>query len=123
MTRNRSRTSPFLMFTVVGCAATCVGAIVLARRFQLEGWIAYLIAVNAVTLILYAYDKAAAVGGGIVRVPEIVLHVGALVGGTPGAFAGQRLFRHKTIKRSFQAVFCIVFVVQVVVVGLIVWYG
>ena len=61
---------------------------------------------NAFTFLLYGVDKAAARRGGR-RVPENLLHLGALMGGWLGALLAQRLFHHKTGKRSFQCVFLI----------------
>jgi uncharacterized membrane protein YsdA (DUF1294 family) len=46
-------------------------------------------------------------------VPERVLHGLALLGGSPGAWAGMRLFRHKTVKGSFRAVFWFILAAQV----------
>jgi uncharacterized membrane protein YsdA (DUF1294 family) len=39
------------------------------------------------------------------RTPESTLHALGVAGGWPGALIAQYLFRHKTIKRSFQVVF------------------
>ena len=61
-------------------------------------------AVNVTTFLLYWQDKSAAqkhVG----RVPELVLHALALAGGTPAALLAGRVFRHKTRKWQFQAVY------------------
>lgn len=63
----------------------------------------YLIA-SAIAFVAYAFDKAAA-RNDQQRTPENTLHLFALVGGWPGALAAQRLFRHKSKKRSFQIVF------------------
>lgn len=78
---------------------------------------AWLAAVNLVALGEYGYDKWQARRGGR-RVPEVVLHGLALAGGSPGAFAAMRLFRHKTIKGSFRLVFWLIVVVQL---GLAAW--
>lgn len=59
---------------------------------------------NASAFLLYGADKAAALQGGN-RIPEYILHLLAVLGGWPGAFLAQRLFRHKTGKRAFQRVF------------------
>ena len=72
---------------------------------------AYLGGVNLATVAFYGYDKRQAGAGGL-RIPEVVLHAAALLGGSPGALAGQMLFRHKTRKRSFKAVFAAIVVVQ-----------
>lgn len=59
---------------------------------------------SAVSFALYGLDKAAAVRGAR-RVPEATLHLLALLGGWPGALAGQLAFRHKTRKQPFRTVF------------------
>lgn len=88
-----------------------VGASALLWRLGLPIAYAYLIGINVVTVLLYGYDKRQAiVGGG--RVPEVVLHLAALVGGTGGALLAQGLFRHKTRKFSFRAVFAGIIVLQ-----------
>ena len=81
---------------------------------------AYLIGINAVTVLLYGYDKRQAiVGRG--RVPEVILHLAALVGGSPGALLAQMLFRHKTKKFKFRLVFVGTVLLQILVaVGY--WY-
>lgn len=83
--------------------------------------IAVLAGVNVATLALYAYDKAVA-GGRWRRVPERTLHLFALIGGTPAALLGQIWFRHKTVKRSFQAVFWLIVVAQAAAVGGAYWW-
>jgi uncharacterized membrane protein YsdA (DUF1294 family) len=80
-------------------------------RLGLAPAYAWLVSANAITLLLYGYDKRQAVVGGS-RVPELVLHVAALLGGSPGALLGQGLFRHKTQKLSFQMVFAAIVLLQ-----------
>ena len=53
-------------------------------RLGLPPVYAYLAGVNIVTLLAYGYDKRQAIAGKG-RVPEVVLHLAALLGGTPGA--------------------------------------
>ena len=79
----------------------------------MPAWVAWLLAFNAVTVLVYGYDKAIA-GGKRRRVPERILLGLALCGGTPGALLAMWLFRHKTAKRSFRNAFVLVVVVQVV---------
>lgn len=69
-----------------------------------------------ITFLLYGFDKRRAVRGGR-RIPEKTLHLYALLGGWPGAFLGQRVFRHKTSKLPFLIVFWATVVVHVVIVG------
>lgn len=56
------------------------------------------------TLIAYRLDKMAAKRSHS-RTPEKTLHLLALIGGWPGAIIGQKLFRHKSKKLSFQVTF------------------
>jgi uncharacterized membrane protein YsdA (DUF1294 family) len=56
------------------------------------------------TVVIYGVDKRRAKLEGA-RISEKTLHVLALLGGWPGAIAGQKLFRHKTYKKSFRLVF------------------
>jgi uncharacterized membrane protein YsdA (DUF1294 family) len=72
-----------------------------------------LLLVNLVTFVTYGLDKRAAIRGAR-RVPEKRLHLLALVGGFPGAFAGQQVFRHKRAKRSFMVAYWAIVALHVV---------
>jgi uncharacterized membrane protein YsdA (DUF1294 family) len=56
------------------------------------------------TFVVYGVDKRRAKLEGD-RISEKTLHTLSLLGGWPGAIAGQKLFRHKTVKKSFRLVF------------------
>jgi uncharacterized membrane protein YsdA (DUF1294 family) len=59
-----------------------------------------LIAVNFLTFAAFGIDKARAEAGAW-RISEAALLQLAFLGGTPGAYAGRALFRHKTRKQPF----------------------
>ncbi len=80
-------------------------------------WI-YGMTLTMMTFLFYGYDKYQAIHQKT-RVPEIVLHLLTLAGGTAGAFAGQLLFRHKTKKWSFRLVFIMIAVLQI---GFVLWW-
>jgi uncharacterized membrane protein YsdA (DUF1294 family) len=42
------------------------------------------------------------------RIPELSLHFFELIGGWPGSFLAQRMYRHKTAKISYQLVFWLI---------------
>lgn len=106
---------PFATFGLVALAATGAG-VALARLASLSWVLSYLAGVNVATFALYGYDKIAAIKERL-RVPELLLHLLAVIGGTPAAFVAQSLFRHKTMKRSFQVAFWIIAVAQIALIG------
>ena len=63
-----------------------------------------LLTVSLITFLAYRSDKRRAEADEW-RIPESMLHSAELIGGWPGAFLGQRSFRHKTSKISYQLVF------------------
>jgi uncharacterized membrane protein YsdA (DUF1294 family) len=72
---------------------------------------AFLIGMSVIAFTFYGYDKRQAVRNRP-RIPELVLHILALLGGTPGAFLGQLVFRHKTKKLRFRIVFLAIVLLQ-----------
>lgn len=107
-----------LWFTVGGLAAAAALTAGIGLVVGVGWLVAWLIAVNVLTLVVYGFDKSRAKGPSL-RIPERTLHVLALLGGTPAAFVGQRLFHHKSSKSSFQRVFWLIVGLQIVFV---VWY-
>ena len=77
-----------------------------------------LIAVNFIAFAAFGIDKALAEQG-MRRIAEATLLFWALVGGTPGAFAGRALFRHKTRKQPFSQTLWSIAVLQLF--GLTFW--
>jgi uncharacterized membrane protein YsdA (DUF1294 family) len=75
----------------------------------------WFLSVNLLTLLIYDVDKLAACKSWR-RIPEATLLLFGVLGGWPGAIAGQRLFRHKTQKQPFRTYFYISVVVNVLVV-------
>lgn len=67
---------------------------------RLAALLALLGGMSLLAFALFGLDKAKARRGGR-RVPEATLLCAALLGGGIGAFAGMRLFRHKTRKPPF----------------------
>ena len=77
-----------------------------------------LIFINFSTFIAYWVDKRAAVRGDW-RVSERDLHMLEFLGGWLGAYAAQRLFRHKTAKKSYQMTYKLMIVMEFAAVYLI----
>lgn len=74
------------------------------------------IAVNFIAFAMFGIDKAKAKAGKR-RIAESTLLLLAFVGGTPGAYAGRALFRHKTRKQPFTCELHTIAAMQVVAIG------
>lgn len=61
-------------------------------------------AVSLFTYFAYRSDKRRAEAGAW-RIPESILHLCEFLGGWPGAFVAQRVFRHKIAKAFYQVIF------------------
>lgn len=68
------------------------------------------------SFVAYGWDKRQARLGGR-RVSEQNLHMMALLGGWPGALAGQQVFRHKTQKTSFRVTFFLIVALHVAILA------
>jgi uncharacterized membrane protein YsdA (DUF1294 family) len=102
----------WIVVLVCGGLAAVFGLVLALKGFPALP--AALVGLNLATILGYGCDKHQARVGGW-RLPEMSLHVLAAIGGTPGAFIGQRLFHHKTRDRKFQIIFWSIAAAQVLV--------
>ena len=77
-----------------------VGYFVTSLSDGMSAYLLWMLSTSTVTFLLYGYDKMQSRRSGG-RVPEIIFHGLALIGGFAGALAGRTLFRHKTQKPIF----------------------
>lgn len=75
----------------------------------------HLVCINFTTFIAYGADKRAAINHQW-RVPENDLHALEFLGGWIGAFIGQKIFHHKTAKKSFQRVYFLMIIMELIVI-------
>lgn len=111
---------------VVALAFILAGAIglwlLISGEWRVSTWLgAWLASANVVTFGYYGYDKYRARTGLGNRIPELILHAIAALGGSLGAYAGMRWFRHKTIKGSFRILFWLIVAVQVTLIAWVIW--
>jgi uncharacterized membrane protein YsdA (DUF1294 family) len=66
----------------------------------------WVLAISIVTFAHYGLDKGLSKAGGV-RVPELVLNLLAVAGGSLGAWLGRAIFRHKTSFRRHWPMFVI----------------
>lgn len=82
-----------------------------------------LVALNFAAFAAFGLDKARAEAGAW-RISEGALLLLALLGGSPGAWAGRWAFRHKTRKQPFNAQLFAITLLQVLGLGALVgWKG
>lgn len=93
-----------------------VAALTLSRKLP---WFVPLIyiASSGIAIFAYAFDKSAAMNRRW-RTQESTLLMIGLLGGWPGAWIAQRIFRHKTQKTSFRFAFLFTVLVNA---GVLVW--
>lgn len=70
-----------------------------------------IISINITTFLAYGFDKRAAQRRAW-RVPERDLHLLEFLGGWVGAYLGQKFFNHKTVKKSYQAMYKLMIVME-----------
>ena len=102
---------------LIGLVSLGVAAALALRLSPFWAWLA---AMNAAAVLVYAWDKHRALRD-LRRVPEAVLLGLALLGGSPGAIVAMAALRHKTRKIGFLLPFAAVLVVQVVGVAWWLW--
>ena len=85
--------------------------LILLYFFGINIILAYFISINLGTFFIYGYDKKIA-GGTKFRIPEIFLHLLAILGGSITALMSQQIFRHKTKKLSFKIITPLTIIIQ-----------
>lgn len=108
------RTDPRNRAYAIGAVVLGIGVIIALLVFtELNWYINWLAGWSVALFALYGIDKAQARLGGW-RVPEVVLHALALIGGFIGGWLGMFLFRHKTQKPVFKVVLAVATVIGAV---------
>ena len=82
----------------------------------MEETICYLLAINIATFFLYGIDKYKAKNSKW-RISEATLLTMAAIGGSIGAWAGMRLWHHKTMHKKFKYGVPLIIILQVALVA------
>lgn len=82
----------------------------------MEEIICYLLAINIATFLLYGNDKYKAKKGKW-RISEATLLTMAAIGGSIGAWAGMRLWHHKTMHKKFKYGIPVIIIMQIALVA------
>lgn len=104
--RQRGAASVGRVFVDVLSVGTLVTVLALGLvAWEMPAWVIALYGgLSLASALLYWSDKRNAATGGW-RTPESTLHLVAFAGGWPGAIVAQNIWRHKTVKPGFRAVF------------------
>ena len=78
-----------------------------------------LLVINGLLFLFMWKDKSAARSGGW-RIPEGVLLLLTLLGGTPAMLVARKIFHHKTSKRKFVLRLYIIIAIQI---GALIYFG
>jgi uncharacterized membrane protein YsdA (DUF1294 family) len=114
-TSNAASTSPFPVLEVLLLSILpLVGAIHFAWTTSNPLPLILYPAMSLLTFALYADDKSRA-NRRAWRTPEKTLHLCELAGGWLGGFVAQRRLRHKSSKKSYQAVFWAIVTIHYIV--------
>ena len=79
----------------------------------MEETICYILAINIATFLLYSIDKYKAKQNQWL-ISEATLLMMAVIGGSIGAWAGMRLWHHKTMHKKFKYGIPVIIILQVV---------
>lgn len=110
-----------ILTLLVPLVLAIAGAVALGLGLRLDPLLSWLISISLFTLVTYGYDKLVA-GSEHTRVPERVLLLLALLGGTLGAALGMAAFHHKTSKGGFLLRFALVILIQIaIIIAYTVW--
>ena len=86
---------------------------------------AWLVVINLITFLIFGLDKWKAKrkmrNEAVRRVPEKTLFLLAVLGGSVGALLGMRVFRHKTLHRSFRLGIPAILILQLLLLGAVCW--
>jgi len=119
------------MFFILNCCAIIIFSYWIEHNyfktsmFSLKTILLFLVVqfvfINIFTFLAYWKDKRAAQKGEW-RIPEKDLHWLELLGGWSGALLAQKIFHHKTRKHTYQLVFWLVPMVQIVFIFMVLQY-
>lgn len=79
--------------------------------------IVYIIIINLISFVAFGIDKTNAKKGAR-RIPEIYLFVFAIIGGSIGAYAGMKKFRHKKYYTRFSAGIPAIIIIQIIIIAI-----
>jgi uncharacterized membrane protein YsdA (DUF1294 family) len=96
-------------YVIFGLLGAGIGGVLFALLYSGTSWnpyLAWLAAWSVAAFAIYGLDKGLARANGP-RVPELVLHLLAVVGGFAGGWLGMATFRHKSNNRRHPGIWTV----------------
>ena len=115
--------APNLVTAVIGTSTFLVAVLAVVVMGLAPWWVVpWYVVASVVTFFAYGWDKVSAKSGHW-RTQESTLHTLEMLGGWPGAWLAQPLWRHKSRKASFRAAFQVAAAVNVAGLIAFVFFG
>jgi uncharacterized membrane protein YsdA (DUF1294 family) len=129
--QHRNKPNGIRMLSLFGAffwIVLCMGILLLKFYFEIKiPWLiliycSFTIVCSLISFVAYGIDKRRARKNQF-RISEKKLHLLSLLGGWPGSYLAQQLFRHKTQKVSFRFVFWVIvfFHAGIIGYGIFIW--
>lgn len=83
--------------------------------------IIYLLVINVATFFTFGFDKWKAKKSKW-RIREAALLLLAVLGGSIGAWLGMKVWHHKTMHKKFKYGIPAIIIIQLLIVGYLIWY-
>ena len=109
-----------LTYWIIGLVISIILFVILTTTTAWNGYFAWIVSATLVTLGMYGIDKMLAKVNGR-RIPELSLHLMAIMGGFIGAAIGIPLFSHKSNFRK-NPLFIPILVVSLIVHAALIYY-
>ena len=87
-------------------------------------FIVYIAVISLCSIVVCIYDKKISKRNNVkLRIPEKSLFIWSLLGGSLAMYATMKLIRHKTKHTSFMVGIPVIFVLQVALIAVLVYFG
>lgn len=106
---------PYLFYGLLSCGIIFLTAYLLWGYANTSLVLSGLLAINVAAFVCMGFDKSFARSHAM-RIPETILYLLALLGGSMGILVGIQIFKHKTRKAAFQFVLLMVVAIQLALV-------
>lgn len=115
------KSSVYLRYAVIGLVGTAILFLLLTITTTWWWYWNWLVSASVVTFLLYGLDKTQAKKEKG-RVPNLIHHMMALIGGYLGALIGRSVFNHKSNFRRNPEFLIIIILGMIVSIAFIVWH-